>query len=104
MESERERLERMYGEMGDEHLRDLAEDRESLTVDGQMALAKVLAARGMAAPACGCAYAAGWCRVWGPSVSPGLRRGFRVWCLRARARWRWRSSRVVAKDGTGWRG
>ncbi len=49
MEGEQDRLERMYGELGDEHLRDLAGDRESLTADGQMALARVLAARGMAA-------------------------------------------------------
>ena len=49
MQGEMERLEKMYGELGDEHLRDLADDRDSLTADGQMALARVLAARGMAA-------------------------------------------------------
>ena len=48
MEGEQERLERMYGELGDEHLRDLHDDRESLTLDGQIALARVLAVRGMA--------------------------------------------------------
>ena len=49
MEGEQERLEQMYGELGDEHLRDLNDDRDSLTLDGQLALAKVLAARGLAA-------------------------------------------------------
>ena len=48
MEGEQERLERMYGELGDEHLKDLHDDRDSLTVDGQIALARVLAARGLA--------------------------------------------------------
>ena len=48
MEGEQERLERMYGELGDEHLRDLHDDRDSLTLDGQIALARVLAARGLA--------------------------------------------------------
>ena len=48
MQGELERLEQMYGELGDEHLRDLADDRDSLTADGQMALARVLAARGLA--------------------------------------------------------
>ena len=48
MEGEQERLERMYGELGDEHLRDLQDDRDSLTADGQIALARVLAKRGLA--------------------------------------------------------
>ena len=48
MEGEQERLERMYGELGDEHLRDLHDDRDSLTLDGQIALARVLASRGLA--------------------------------------------------------
>ena len=48
MQGEQERLEKMYGELGEEHLRDLASDREALTADGQMALARVLAARGLA--------------------------------------------------------
>ena len=49
MEGEQERLVRMYGELGEEHLRDLYDDRESLTLDGQMALAKVMQAKGLVA-------------------------------------------------------
>ncbi len=48
MEGEQERLERMYSELGDEHLKDLHDDRDSLTLDGQIALARVLAQRGLA--------------------------------------------------------
>jgi hypothetical protein len=48
MASEQERLETMYGEMEDGHLRDLAQDRENLTLDGQIALQKVLERRGLA--------------------------------------------------------
>lgn len=48
MASEQERLETMYGEMEDGHLKDLAQDRENLTLDGQIALQKVLVKRGLA--------------------------------------------------------
>ena len=48
MEGEQERLERMYAELGEEHLRDLYDDRDTLTLDGQLALARVLATRGLA--------------------------------------------------------
>jgi hypothetical protein len=48
MESERERLERLYAELGDEHLKDLAEDAEDLTDDGRMALAAEMRKRGFA--------------------------------------------------------
>lgn len=46
MESERERLERLYAELGDEHLKDLAEEAEDLTDDGRMALAAEMHKRG----------------------------------------------------------
>jgi hypothetical protein len=46
MESERERLERLYAELGDEHLKDLADDAEDLTDDGRMALAAEMQKRG----------------------------------------------------------
>ena len=49
MESEQERLTRMYGELSDEHLRDLAGDPESLTPSAEFALRQVLMARGLAA-------------------------------------------------------
>ncbi len=48
MESEHERLERLYAELGDEHLKDLAEDVEDLTDDGRMALAAEMTKRGFA--------------------------------------------------------
>ena len=49
MESEQERLTRMYGEMSDEHLRNLAGDPDSLTPTAEMALRHALVARGLAA-------------------------------------------------------
>lgn len=49
MESERERLGRLYAEMGDEHLRDMAEEPEDLTDDARMALAAEMRRRGFAA-------------------------------------------------------
>ncbi len=47
MDGEQDRLETMYAEMGDEHLQDMYKDRENLTVHGQMALVKVMQAKGL---------------------------------------------------------
>ena len=47
MESERERLERMYGELGDEHLLNLLDDRDSLTDDARFVLDNELRRRNL---------------------------------------------------------
>ncbi len=46
MESEQERLVRLYGELSDEHLQDLAEDPEDLTDEARIALAGEMRRRG----------------------------------------------------------
>ena len=46
MESEQERLVRLYGELSDEHLQDLAEEPEDLTDEARMALAGEMRRRG----------------------------------------------------------
>ena len=45
MDGELDRLRKLYGELGDEHLLDLARDRENLTEDGQLALGEELRKR-----------------------------------------------------------
>lgn len=50
MESEAARLERLYHEMNDEHLLDLARDPDSLTGEARAALNRELVSRGLAAP------------------------------------------------------
>jgi hypothetical protein len=47
MESEQERLEKLYGEMGDEHLLDMADDMDSLRDEARMALTAELRKRGI---------------------------------------------------------
>ena len=47
MEAERERLERLYGEMGDEHLQDLHDDQDDLTDEARLVLHRELAKRGL---------------------------------------------------------
>jgi hypothetical protein len=47
MESEQGRLEKLYGEMGDEHLLDLADDMDNLRDEARMALAQELKRRGI---------------------------------------------------------
>ena len=48
MESERERLGRLYEELGDDHLRDLAEEPDALTDDARLALSAEMRRRGFA--------------------------------------------------------
>ncbi len=48
MESERERLERLYAELGDEHLQDLAAEPDVLTDDARLAVAHEMHRRGFA--------------------------------------------------------
>lgn len=48
MESEQERLVRLYSELSDEHLQDLAEEPEDLTDEARMALAGEMRRRGFA--------------------------------------------------------
>jgi hypothetical protein len=47
METEQERLKKLYGEMGDEHLLDLADDREDLTDAARFALTQEFRRRGI---------------------------------------------------------
>jgi hypothetical protein len=47
MDMEQGRLEKLYGEMGDEHLLDMAEDADDLTDAGRLALAQELRRRGL---------------------------------------------------------
>jgi hypothetical protein len=47
MESEQERLQKLYGEMGDGHLLDLAEDMDSLRDEARVALTQELQKRGI---------------------------------------------------------
>lgn len=47
MASEQERLEKLYGEMGDEHLLDMAGDRDDLTDEARLALDRELSRRGL---------------------------------------------------------
>ena len=49
MAGEQDRLAGLYGEMGDEHLRDMAEDMDDLTDDARMALTAELRKRGIMA-------------------------------------------------------
>ncbi len=48
METERDRLGRLYAELGDEHLRDLADEPEDLTDEARIALATEMRKRGFA--------------------------------------------------------
>ena len=48
METERDRLGRLYAELGDEHLRDLADEPEDLTDEARIALAGEMRKRGFA--------------------------------------------------------
>jgi len=47
METEQDRLQKLYGELGDEHLLDLAEDADDLTDEARLALAQELRRRGL---------------------------------------------------------
>jgi len=47
MESEQERLQKLYREMGDEHLEDMAEDADDLTDEARLVLAQELRRRGL---------------------------------------------------------
>jgi hypothetical protein len=47
METEQDRLQRLYQELGDEHLLDLAEDQEDLTDEARLALGTELRRRGI---------------------------------------------------------
>lgn len=50
MASEMERLQAMYAELGDEHLRDLADERDELTDEARLALAAEMKRRGWSDP------------------------------------------------------
>ena len=47
METEQNRLQRLYGEMGDEHLLDLADDADDLTDEARLVLTQELQRRGI---------------------------------------------------------
>ena len=51
MNGELDRLRKLYGELGDEHLQDLSTDMGDLTDDAQLALLEELRRRGLAVPA-----------------------------------------------------
>jgi len=48
METEQDRLQKLYGEMGDEHLLDLDDDKDDLTDEARLVLAQELRRRGLA--------------------------------------------------------
>jgi len=69
MEGEQDRLTRLYGELGDEHLLDLADDTEELTPEAEAVLKRELERRGLTpAPAV----------VAEPEAGPGERTGASV--------------------------
>ena len=77
MASEMERLQAMYAELGDEHLRDLADEPEELTDDARLALAAEMKKRGFdAGHAADAGLDGGPDTVVGAVAEPELQSGF----------------------------